>query len=64
MAGYERVRKYNKTFFINNVQLSVLAVSNITSFPGNLLRAAHSILTCAKKFDTVENAPKKQRNIQ
>lgn len=43
------VRKYNKTFSINNVRLSALAVSNITSFPvGFIALGAHCSYMCKR----------------
>lgn len=53
------VRKYNKVFSINNVQLSALAVSNIISFPGDLSRAEHSVFLHVQKNLILWNAPKK-----
>lgn len=57
--GHERVRKYNKVFSINNVQLSALAVSNIISFPGDLSRAEHNVFLHVQKNLILRNAPKK-----
>jgi len=57
--GHERVRKYNKVFSINNVQLSGLAVSNIISFPKNLSRAEHNVFLHVQKNLILWNAPKK-----
>lgn len=57
-----RVRKYNKTFSINNVPLSALAVSNITSFHGGFIaRGARALFLHAQKNLILQNAP--QRNI-
>lgn len=53
------VRKYNKVFSINNVQLSALAVSNIISFPGDLSRAEHNVFLHVQKNLILWNAPKK-----
>lgn len=57
--GHERVRKYNKVFSINNVQLSALAVSNIISFPEDLSRAEHNVFLHVQKNLILWNAPKK-----
>jgi len=56
---HERVRKYNKVFSINNVQLSALAVPNIISFPGDLSHAEHNVFLHVQKNLILWNAPKK-----